>query len=614
MMNPQMHDQREMNAFMSRYRGASPAMPMHQANLNRYPSAPSDPMVAEFRAMNLQRAQTANFEHAFQDHKNKQPVTMRQHSAPLNPQQANMPMQNMHQFAPPPMMNMGSMMMAGMPNMGGAMINMQQHHRNINVPTKNEVRNLFEGVTAPKTMPMQPQQPMQQPQPMQQQQQPMSGGGMGLSADMIEKLINSDNPKWKNSKFLKFLSKVNDGEITFKDNKVVYNKDAKQQHQQTQPMQEQQDLGASWAAEFANTDQADMQAGLENQQQFNLEQWKQSFQNGFQTGMEAKDFSDIMGPAMNMRADPIYQMQQNNPYFQQEAKDNGEAFKKGLALMEKGNLKEAIQAFEANVQHHPNHAEGWRYLGQCHADEEEERSAIAALLKCLDCDPYNLPALMMLGVSYTNDLEEARALNYLKTWLENNPDYCQLPDIQKHSRTIREYQKAYDATNSNSIAMDTTLSDQVMQMFLAANKANPKDAELHTVIGVLNHLSDNYDKAIFHFQEGAKLKPTDPYLWNKLGATQANSSRSHTAVTAYQKALALKPNYMRARTNLAIAYANQNLHDKACVHYLKALRQNPQANHVWGYLKISLSSMGRGDLLQLVNRRDVNAFDAHFKF
>jgi hypothetical protein len=30
---------------------------------------------------------------------------------------------------------------------------------------------------------------------------------------------------------------------------------------------------------------------------------------------------------------------------------------------------------------------------------------------------------MMLGVSYTNDLAEMRALNYLKTWLLNNPEY-----------------------------------------------------------------------------------------------------------------------------------------------------------------------------------------------
>eukprot|EP00466_Bigelowiella_natans_P004023 jgi/Bigna1/53045/estExt_Genewise1Plus.C_140176 len=306
-------------------------------------------------------------------------------------------------------------------------------------------------------------------------------------------------------------------------------------------------------------------------------------------------------------------MQKNNPYYtaKEGKKDNGEAFQRGLRLMKKGNLKEALQAFEANVQYHPEHAEGWRYLGQCHADEEEERPAIAALLKCLKCDPYNLSALMMLGVSYTNDLEEARALTYLKTWLENNPEYSHLEEVQKHGRTIREYEKSYQGPK---YGLNTTLSDAVMMMFLAAVKANPKDAELHTVVGVLHHLSDNYDKAVDHFQQGCNMKPNDPYLWNKLGATYANSNRSKLAVGAYQKALALKPNYMRSRTNLAIAYANQAMHDKACIHYLKALRQNSAAQHVWGYLKISLASCNRSDLIPLVERKDLEAFTTHFKF
>eukprot|EP00466_Bigelowiella_natans_P004024 jgi/Bigna1/60749/fgenesh1_kg.14_\ len=48
------------------------------------------------------------------------------------------------------------------------------------------------------------------------QEQRSMGGGMGLSSEMIEKLMKSDNPKWRNSKFLKFLNQVNSGEITFR--------------------------------------------------------------------------------------------------------------------------------------------------------------------------------------------------------------------------------------------------------------------------------------------------------------------------------------------------------------------------------------------------------------
>jgi peroxin-5 len=68
----------------------------------------------------------------------------------------------------------------------------------------------------------------------------------------------------------------------------------------------------------------------------------------------------------------------------------------------------------------------WRQLGQCHAENESESQAIAALLKAVEFDPYNLEALLLLSVSYTNDLEHSRALGFLKAWLQHHPDYQQI--------------------------------------------------------------------------------------------------------------------------------------------------------------------------------------------
>ena len=96
--------------------------------------------------------------------------------------------------------------------------------------------------------------------------------------------------------------------------------------------------------------------------------------------------------------------------------DANAAFQEGVRLLEKGELKAAIAAFEAAVRLDAEHSEAWCYLGSAQAENEEEGNAIAALLKAVAIDPYNLKALMMLGVSYTNDLEERRALTYLKTW------------------------------------------------------------------------------------------------------------------------------------------------------------------------------------------------------
>jgi len=116
---------------------------------------------------------------------------------------------------------------------------------------------------------------------------------------------------------------------------------------------------------------------------------------------------------------------------------------------------------------------------------------------------------------------------------------------------------------------------------------------------VLYHISSDFDKAIEAFKNAVKLKPDDPALWNKLGATQANSSRSSDAVHAYKRALQLRPAYVRTLANLAISYANQGMHEDAVRTYLTTLTHNPDANHVWSYLRISLSHLQREDLIEL---------------
>mmetsp|Transcript_24387 Transcript_24387/g.36589 ORF Transcript_24387/g.36589 Transcript_24387/m.36589 type:complete len:654 (+) Transcript_24387:50-2011(+) len=586
----------EMKAFSQQFNNGptlmrmqtAPVMPMLPANLNRHMSAPPmNQMINEFKAMNMQNHQTAQFEKAFAPVQQK-PKQVSAPSKPIMQSPAVSNAQGMTMYNSP--MQMMPMMSMGMPMGMHSMNTMNSMQNQMNVPSANEVESLFQGVQAPKNKFDTKAQTRTAPAPEPVVQETRQRGGMGLDAEMIKKLMTSDNPRWRNSKFLKFLSKVNNGEIEFKDNKVVH----KEKPKAAEVDDSKFDMGDAWAAEFESNSQ--QQEWTNEKEVEAMREWRQQFDQNMRKAM----------PQQRPQVKP------KNPYLKKDFKDNGEAFAKGLRLMKDGNLKEAIQAFEADVTYHPEHAEGWRYLGQCRADEEEEKPAIAALLKALDCDPYNLPALLMLGVSYTNDLEEETALGYLKTWLENNPEYCSLKEVKSLSSSISKYQKQY--RGADHLKIDTSLADVVTQMFLAALKQNPKDPELHTVLGVLNHLSDNYEAAIHHFGEGCKLKPSDPYLWNKLGATQANSRKSKMAVSAYHKALALKPNYMRARTNLAIAYANQNMHDKACIHYLKALRQNSEAQHVWGYLKISLARMGRSDLLLHASSKNLDGFTSAFKF
>lgn len=478
-----------------------------------------------------------------------------------------------------------------------------------------------------------------------------SAVGMGINKQMIDELLQSDNPKWRNSKFLKFVSRVTRGELEFQGNQLVERvpeaiggdwasefgadptaairgtgsyglEDSLHRSEWAEEFGEGQEdggmwgdqfaaegdevedaehMGQGWAAELADQVDADHLAESEHPEE-KSDRWAAEY--------EGQDYSEIdwvkaleKAKTQTAPADPEYKFGIDNPFL-----SHAEPFQEGLKLLQGGELKQAIQAFEAEVQKNPQNAEAWRYLGQAQAEHEDEANAIAALLKCVSLDPYNLPALLMLGVSYTNDLEEARALNYLKTWLQHNPDY---QGVVAQSQ-VEEYEQFY-AGGGGSHA-DHKLHDEVTKMFHEAVTVNPADSDLYTVLGVLYHISSDYDKAIDSFRRAVKLKPDDAQLWNKLGATQANSSRSADAVHAYRRALELKPNYLRALANLAISFANQGMHADATRTYLATLKQNPNAMHIWSYLRISLSHLGKDDLVELTYQKNPELFRPHFEF
>ncbi len=67
--------------------------------------------------------------------------------------------------------------------------------------------------------------------------------------------------------------------------------------------------------------------------------------------------------------------------------------------------------------------------GLSHAENDEDRKAIACLEKSVEADPYNLDALLALGVSYVNELDNHKALVTLKTWVQHNPKFHGLETV-----------------------------------------------------------------------------------------------------------------------------------------------------------------------------------------
>jgi len=316
-----------------------------------------------------------------------------------------------------------------------------------------------------------------------------------------------------------------------------------------------------------------------------------------------KVFPDLWNARNTALSTPYTVVQEVTAKYQiskesKEYEDCLDPFEEGVRLMKNGRLSEAVKAFEACVKKQPRRSEAWGLLGQCHADNENELQAIAALTRCVELDEFDLPALIQLGVCHTNELNSRKAVEYLDRWVSNHPDYNSCKLIESKVDTSR-----YNADILRAI-----------ELFKFASEMDPQDEEVHVVLGVLHNLSREFDKAEVNFKNALKVKPNDPSLWNKLGATVANGGKCVEAISAYKQALKLKPNYVRALSNLGISFANQRSYTEACVSYLASLAQNPEAVNVWNHLKTSLHALERPDLVDLCKLRDTNLFKPHFNF
>jgi len=139
-------------------------------------------------------------------------------------------------------------------------------------------------------------------------------------------------------------------------------------------------------------------------------------------------------------------------------------------------------------------------------------------------------------------------------------------------------------------------------------------ADVYEALGVVYNVSRDFDAAVDAFQRAIEVRPDDYELRNKLGATLANSNRSDEALPSYRVALKLKPKYARGWLNMAISHSNLQNYQEAARCYLQTLSLNPEAKHVWSYLRIALTCSEQWDLLPLAASQDLNAFHKHFDF
>ncbi|KAM9225568.1 PEX5-related protein isoform 5-T5 [Dugong dugon] len=302
-----------------------------------------------------------------------------------------------------------------------------------------------------------------------------------------------------------------------------------------------------------------------------------------------------------------YYFHTENPF-----KDWPGAFEEGLKRLKEGDLPVTILFMEAAILQDPGDAEAWQFLGITQAENENEQAAIVALQRCLELQPNNLKALMALAVSYTNIGHQQDACEALNNWIKQNPKYKYLVKSKKGSPGLTR--------RMSKSPVDSSVLEGVKELYLEAAHQNGDliDPDLQTGLGVLFHLSGEFNRAIDAFNAALTVRPEDYSLWNRLGATLANGDRSEEAVEAYTRALEIQPGFIRSRYNLGISCINLGAYREAVSNFLTALslqrksRNQQQVPHpaisgnIWAALRIALSLMDQPELFQAANLGDLD--------
>lgn len=302
------------------------------------------------------------------------------------------------------------------------------------------------------------------------------------------------------------------------------------------------------------------------------------------------------------------------------------AFAKGKAFLERGDIPSAVLCFEAAVHQDENNAEIWELLGTSQAENEKDPNAIAALKKSLALNPNNRNVMMALAISYTNESLQNQALRMLIDWLRTNERYKNLVPAHLTANLSGDPKMMASSLISGPQLID------VQDLFIQAVRQSPNkiDAEIQEALGVLFNLSCDYEKAADCFRAALQVNSNSAKMWNRLGASLANGNQSIDAVDAYQHALAIEPGYIRARYNVGIICINLKSYKEAIEHFLLALNHqatsmgrsglqsvkdssSQMSDTIWSTLRMAISLMGRMDLQEAIDKRDLDVLNREFQ-
>lgn len=233
-------------------------------------------------------------------------------------------------------------------------------------------------------------------------------------------------------------------------------------------------------------------------------------------------------------------------------------FTYGVALFQRGYLRQATAAFQQVVASKPNNAEAFYNLGTLYLRRHDLQAARPCLERALELRPDYPEAWNNLGMIAGQEGQAAEAIRDFQKALQLRPYYVTA------------------LVNLGNLYRRQGAPTEAEDLLRRALRAEPENAEAHYSLGMFYAQQGRMEPALQLLEKAVELRPDYADALNNLGVVLARAGRAADAEERFQACIRVAPQFDQAYLNLARLYAMMNDTQKAREVLLALLRLQPQ--------------------------------------
>jgi tetratricopeptide (TPR) repeat protein len=194
-----------------------------------------------------------------------------------------------------------------------------------------------------------------------------------------------------------------------------------------------------------------------------------------------------------------------------------------LLYHDAGKIDRAIDIVQNALQHSPDNADYYLYLGSFYEELERYNDALEALRQGLGVDERNTRLHFRLGVVYDKMGRKEDSIQAMKEVVRIKPE---------NAEALNYLGYTYADLGINL--------DEAEKLIQTALKIKPNDGYITDSLGWLNYKRGRYQDALKYLNRAVELVPDDPVILEHLGDVHQKLGRNEKAMIYYKQSLEKK--------------------------------------------------------------------------